>query len=212
MFFFLKRNPVIEGWDLIFCTKDSNIRFKIAGERGHPCLVPLDMANGLDSKLSVYTWTEGVEYNARMADRNIPWKPNLWRTFDIYLKWTQSNAFSTSMKSSREGIWLHSAKCTTLRTHLVASDVCLSETNPVWSGCINKGKTFCSLCAKIFAYSLTSAFSRESGRKFAGQSGFFPGLGMVTTWALNLSGGNFVRRIIGLSKGWGGRSRWGNIH
>lgn len=45
--------PVILGWDLILSASGSIRRLKIEGDRGHPCLVPLDMAKGIESIFDV---------------------------------------------------------------------------------------------------------------------------------------------------------------
>lgn len=49
----------------IFWAKDSIINVKIRGV-GHPCLVPLVMANGSERVSSEKTQSEGLEY--RMAE------------------------------------------------------------------------------------------------------------------------------------------------
>lgn len=67
----MKRNPVICGYNRIFSANGSIIRLKSVGDSGHPCLVPLDMLNGLESKLALYTWASGEEYSAKTADKII---------------------------------------------------------------------------------------------------------------------------------------------
>lgn len=53
--------PVILGWDLIVSARGSISRLNIEGEKGQPCLVPLQMENALDRTFDVYTCAHGEE-------------------------------------------------------------------------------------------------------------------------------------------------------
>lgn len=75
--------PVIEGCALIASDRSSIIRLKMVGGSGHPWRVPLDMQQGVDSMLEVYTCAEGQEYRARTAFSIGPWKTNFNSTIDI---------------------------------------------------------------------------------------------------------------------------------
>lgn len=48
-----REKPVMLGWVLILSASGSISRLKIEGDRGHPCLVPLDMVKVVDSMLDV---------------------------------------------------------------------------------------------------------------------------------------------------------------
>lgn len=67
------------------------------------------MLKGVDKRPDVYTWADGQEYRARNAVSIGPSKLNLDSTISIYFQRTLSNAFSASMDSSREGVWVFSA-------------------------------------------------------------------------------------------------------
>lgn len=55
-----------EEW--IFWANGSINIIKMIGDRGHPCLVPFVMANGLEKTPSERTRAVGLEYKARMAN------------------------------------------------------------------------------------------------------------------------------------------------
>lgn len=86
--------PVILGFCLMCSTRGSMSRLKISGDNGHPCLVPLIMANGWDIISAENTWAEGVVYSASKAFNICPLNSNFWRTCCRYFQCILSNAFS----------------------------------------------------------------------------------------------------------------------
>lgn len=90
------------------------------GDRGHPCLVPFVMGNGLENIPSVYTNAEGEEYKAIMAFCNRPQVqtfPGLWTSIpnalyqrpSLHLKSEAENALCFPQPNV-EGLtffWLH---------------------------------------------------------------------------------------------------------
>lgn len=59
------------------------------------------------------------------------------------------------------------------------------------------GRTSFKRLAIILENNFISLFSSDIGRKFAGESVAFPGLGIVVIIACNISGGGAVLSIIG---------------
>lgn len=59
--------PVILLLDLICSAKGSITKLKIKGEKGHHCLVPFVIWNGVERWLDVYTRAESLVYRASMA-------------------------------------------------------------------------------------------------------------------------------------------------
>lgn len=71
--------PLTSGLFLIDSARGSIIKVKIRGEKGHPCLVPLEIWKVSDA-LDVKILAEGLEYCAEIADNENPLSPNLFRT------------------------------------------------------------------------------------------------------------------------------------
>lgn len=106
---------------LIFSARVSIINLKIRGDRGHPCLVPLEMLNGLDSMEEQYTWAEGREQRAIIAEKI--YLGFFCNVITMYLQCTWLNAFSASKDRSREGALCLPAWCKMLIIRRVASEV-----------------------------------------------------------------------------------------
>lgn len=156
--------------------------------------------NGVDSISATYTRAEGEEYSAILADNIESLNPNLRSTSFIYPQCTLSNAFSVSNDRSREGIPPALAVCIMFRSLLVASEVCLPWTKPVWSALIKREKSLEILFANNLAYSFRSVLRREMGLKFWGVSGSFPGLVKATTIADNISLGKLEEEAASLKR------------
>lgn len=78
---------------------------KIRSERGHPCLVLLQIVNGLDSNPLASTHTEGKEYKALIAEIMFPWKPDLEKVLKTNPQLILSNAFSASRDKKIAGVF-----------------------------------------------------------------------------------------------------------
>lgn len=131
--------PVICGCDLIGIARGSINKLKIRGDRGYPCLVPLEIEKGEASIPDKYTLADGLAYRAMMAESIFPPNPNVSSTLTKYCQCIRSMAFSASSVRSREGLFFISAKCKILISLRVASDVCLFLVKPNWSGWISVG-------------------------------------------------------------------------
>ncbi|KAG9463502.1 hypothetical protein GDO78_021608 [Eleutherodactylus coqui] len=197
--------PWIFWLALTVSANGSMIRANIRGDKGHPCLVPLEIANGEERHPEERTLADGAEYRDKMADLMGPEKPNLPRVASRNPQCMRSNAFSASSAKSRAGVLFLSATMTRFRNRRVPSGACLWGTNPTWSVATRRGRIERSLMLRSFAYILTSVFRREMGRKLAGDVLSFPGLGMVTIRASNISGGKEPLLIAPLNTD----ARWG---
>lgn len=56
---------------------------KMVGDRGHPCLVPFVIENGLESSPEVNIWDDEVEHSTDIAFRVDPLNQNFSSTIDI---------------------------------------------------------------------------------------------------------------------------------
>lgn len=78
----------------------------ITGDRGQPCLVPLQNAKGSDIFPFTKTHAEWREYNTIRNIFILPPSPIYSRVCSIYRHFTRSNAFSASVVRKREVIFV----------------------------------------------------------------------------------------------------------
>lgn len=91
---------------------------KIKGERGHPCLVPLVIVDGVESAPEVNTWADGWVYRTIMAEYVGPLKAYFPSTCERNCQCILSNAFSASKARKREGVLCLPAMWITLTRRL----------------------------------------------------------------------------------------------
>lgn len=130
--------PVTSGDDHMASARGSRRRYKMDGDNRHPCQVPLEIGKVWESILEVYTFAEGEEYSASIADRMGLVKPNLSRVLCMYCQWIWLNSFSASSDKRREGSRSDPACWIISMTLLVASEAWRPVTKPDWSGLIKR--------------------------------------------------------------------------
>lgn len=60
-----REKPEISGCVIIFSVRGSISRLNIKGDKGQPCLVPLEIWKGWDNIFKLYTCAHGNKYKAR---------------------------------------------------------------------------------------------------------------------------------------------------
>lgn len=148
---------------IIFLINGSNVRIKRRGERGHPCLVPLEMRIGSDREPFTLTCAEGFLYNTEIHVNIWSPKPTNLQVSLIKSHTTRSEAFSATVDRRRLSILHWSTAYIKLSDLITLSFASLPGMNPVCSNLINLGRRDLILLAMIFAMSLTSRFNREIG-------------------------------------------------
>lgn len=68
-FVLCRHHNVVLNCNFLCQRLSANIKLKIRGDRGHPCLMPLEMTKGEDNMEEQYTRAEEQEYNAIIAKK-----------------------------------------------------------------------------------------------------------------------------------------------
>lgn len=95
--------PFIVGELLMAAAKGYITNVNIKGVRGQPCLVPFVILMALESTEEVKTCADRFVFNAKMAERMKPAKPNFVRVACKYPPCTLSKAFSASRATKAVG-------------------------------------------------------------------------------------------------------------
>lgn len=121
-----------------------------SGDRGQPCLVPLQSEKGGYNMPLVWTDAVGDEYNNLTHRIKFPPRPNLSIASYRYPHSTLSNAFSASRDTTISGISLFD-EWTMSSSRLVLWKDCRPSINPVWSSEIMEGINRWRRSARTFA-------------------------------------------------------------